>query len=222
MNRFFPVLIVLLMGSGLSLARAQTGLDTVLEQMAATGGEFRNLAAHIERTKVVVFVDVRSTESGEIYFQGGGDDSRVRMTISEPAPQHLLMAEGRAQIYRPRINQLDEFDFGERRDIAEFFVLGFGPANATLRENYDVALVGEEVVDGVQTSVLELESRSERVRGMFPTFQLWVDQSRWVPVQALINEASGDYQIISYSNIVINGRLPGDTFELDIPSDVNR
>ena len=222
MKRFAPLLIILFLVAGTARAQTRTSLDSVLSQMAATGSEFRNLVADVERTQVVVFVEFRSTETGKIYFQGGGDDSRVRLTIEHPTPQHLLMAEGRAQLYRPRINHLDEFDFGERRDIAEFFVLGFGPANQTLPDDYDVVLVGEEVVGGVQTSILELKSKSERVRGMFPTIRMWIDQSRWIPVQLYIYQASGDYQILSYSNIVINGRLAGDTFELDIPSDVNR
>lgn len=214
--------LLFLLGTGTAVAQNEIGLDVVLDRMEAKGLEFRNLEAEIARTKVVVFVDVHSTDSGKVFFAGGSDDSRIRLTITEPAPQDLLISNGKAQLYRPRINQLEEFDLGERKNIAQFFVIGFGASNETLEEDYNVTLVGEEVLDGVRTSVLELEPKSERVAGMFPMIRLWIDQSRWIPVQTRLNETGGDYQIVKYSNIVINGRIPNDTFELDLPRDVNR
>ncbi len=225
--RYLPFLrwslaLLALFGIGVSFAQTRSVLDAVLEHMEAAGREFRNLEADIERAKVVVFVNVRSTDSGKVYFAGAGEDSRIRLSISEPAEQHLLVADGKAQLYRPRINVLEEHDLGERRDIAEFLMIGFGASNQTLRDDYDVAFVGEEMLDGIQTSVLELEPKSERVAGMFPTIQLWVDQSRWIPVQSRLNEASGDYQIVKYSSIVLNGRISNDVFELDFPRDVIR
>jgi outer membrane lipoprotein-sorting protein len=217
-----------LFGAGVSFPQTPTsvqtgtGLDAVLERMDSVGREFRSLEADIERTKVVVFVNVRSTDFGKVYFAGAGDDSRIRLSISEPAEQHLLVADGKAQLYRPRINVLEEHDLGERGDIAEFLMIGFGASNQTLRDDYDVVLVGEEILAGIQTSILELEPKSERLSGMFPAIRLWVDQSRWIPVQSRLNEASGDYQIIKYSNIVLNGRFSSDVFKLDIPMDVLR
>ena len=85
-----------------------------------------------------------------------------------------------------------------------------------------VAFLGEAMLDGIQTSILRLEPKSERVAGMFPTIQLWVDQSRWIPIQSRLNEAGGDYQIVKYSDIVLNGRISNDVFNLDIPGDVIR
>jgi outer membrane lipoprotein-sorting protein len=208
--------------SAVAASQTTVELDVVLEEMKATGLRFRSLEADIERTKVVVFVNDRATDFGKVYFSGGGEDSRIRLTITEPAVQELLVANGRAQLYRPRINYLEEYDLGDRRDIAEFLMIGFGASNQTLEEDYEVALVGEEALDGVPTSVLELKPRSERVAGMFPTIRLWIDQTQWIPLQSRVNQTGGDYQIVRYSNIEINERLPNDIFELDLPKDVNR
>ena len=225
---FWLLTLVSLFGSPLAFpqtgpdAQAGTDLDAVLEHMDLAGRAFRNLEADIERTKVVIFVNVRSTDSGKVYFAGTGEDSLIRLSISEPAEQHLLVADGKAQLYRPRINVLEEHDLGERGDVAEFLMIGFGASNQRLRDDYDVVLVGEEILDGIQTSILKLEPKSERVAGMFPTIQLWVDQSRWIPIQSRLNEAGGDYQIVKYSDIVLNGRISNDVFNLDIPRDVIR
>ena len=215
-------LIVMLVLCGALFAQNPLPLETILDYMEAEGLEFRNLEAEIARTKVVVFVNDRTTDSGKVYFAGGDNDSRIRLTITEPASQELLVAHGKAQLYRSRINVVEEYDLGERRDVAEFLMVGFGLSNTTLSEDYDVQLVGEELLDGVETSVLELKPKSERVSGMFPTIRLWIDQGRWIPLQSRLNEASGDYQIVQYSNIVINGQLPPDIFELDLPDNVNR
>ncbi len=217
-----PVAFWFLCGVGVSFGQTPTPLDTVLEQMEAAGEAFRSLEADIERTKVVVFVNDHSTDSGKVYFAGAGEDSRIRLSIREPAEQHLLVADGKAQLYRPRINSLEEYDLRERRDIAEFLMIGFGASNQMLTDDYDVSIVGEAMLDGIQTSMLILEPRSERVAGMFPTIQLWVDQERWIPVQSRLNEAGGDYQIVKYSSIVLNGRVGNDIFTLDLPEDVNR
>ena len=205
-----------LLGTGVSIAQTPIELDAILENMATGGREFRSLEADIEKTKVTVFVNVSSTDFGKVYFAGSGDDSRIRVTISEPAEQHLLVADGKAQLYRPRIDLLEEYDLGDRGDMAEFLVIGFGASNQTLRDDYNVALEGETMLEGIQTSVLRLEPKSERLAALFPTIQLWVDQSRWIPVQARLNEAGGDYQIVKYSSIVLNGRIPSGIFELDI------
>ena len=212
----------ILVSTGSALAQSDYSLETVLERMAATGREFRSLEADIERTHVTVFVNARTIDSGKIYFAGKGEDSRIRLTLTQPTVQDALVADGKAQIYRPRINRLETYDLGERRDIAEFMIIGFGASNLTLPEDYDVAFVGDETVDGVETSVLELKPRSERIAGIFPAIRLWIDQQRWIPVQSRLNQASGDYQIVKYSDIKINGRIPGSAFELDVPSDVNR
>ncbi len=214
--------LLALFWAGVSLAQTGSDLDAVLEHMEVSGRAFRNLEAEIERTKVVVFVNDRSTDSGKVYFDGAGEDSRIRLSIGEPTEQHLLVADGKAQLYRPRINLLEEHDLGERSDIAEFLMIGFGASNQTLTDDYAVALMGEEILEGIQTSILLLEPKAEPVAGMFPTIQLWVDQNRWIPVQSRLNEAGGDYQIVKYSSIVLNGRIPSGVFKLDLPEDINR
>ena len=203
-------------------AQSSYPLETILERMEEAGQEFQSLEADVRRTHVTVFVNVSTIDSGKMYFAGKGDDSRIRLTLTEPAVQDALVAGGEAQIYRQKINRLERYDLGERPDIAELLIIGFGASNATLDEDYDVALAGEETLDGIQTSVLELQPRSPRIARIFPTVRLWIDQERWIPVQSRLNQASGDYQIVKYSNIKINGRIPDDTFKLEVPSDVNR
>ncbi len=201
-------------------AGAQLSLDAVLTRMAAVGREFRSLEADIERTHVVVIVDDHSPSSGKVYFEAKGDDSRIRMAMDKPAPTDLLVADGKAQIYNPRTNVVQEFDLGDDPLVVQGLVLGYGPSAVDLMTQYEVTLGGEETVDGISTAVLDLKPRSERVLGMFSLFRLWVDQTRWVPLQARLTEAGGDYSLVKYSNIKTNERISGSRFDLKLPKNV--
>jgi outer membrane lipoprotein-sorting protein len=220
-TRFAPIaLVFLLVLPSVGVGQTRLPLDQVLDRMEAAGRQFRTLEADIERTKVTVIVDDHSTDYGKVYFARRGDASRIRLSITRPSQQELLVDEGKARLYFPRINQVQEYDLGENQDKAEFLVIGFGASNASLREYYDVTLAGEETVDGVPTSVLDLKPRSTEVSAMFSTIRLWVDQERWVPVQSRLTEVGGDYLIVKFSNIRTNGRIPESTFELRLPRDV--
>jgi len=209
-------------------AQTQHSLDTVLDELAAKGMEFRSFEADIDRTKFTVFVNHSATDFGKVYFTGRGEDSRIRMTIfgqsdREMVVDDLLIADGKLQVYSPGINQVKEReDLGDRQDIAEYFMLGFGPSNAELRQDYEITLVGQEVVGDVQTSVLDLEPKNPEVAALFTTIRLWVDQSLWIPVQTRVTELSGDSQTVLYSNRKRNEGISDSTFDLDLPSDVQR
>jgi outer membrane lipoprotein-sorting protein len=195
-------------------------LEEVLDRMARTGLELKSLEAALEQTRTVSFTGSRSTQVGRIYFSIDGGESRIRVSITQPGAREVLVAGGEARSYVPNVNQLTVFDLGERRDVAEYFMLGFGPGNARLRDEYAVTLAGVETIDGVPTSILELEPRSERVAAMFPTIRLWVDHESWMPVRSRINEPNGDHQIVEYSDVETNDSIPESRFELDLPSDV--
>lgn len=197
-------------------------LDEVLERMAAVGMEFETLEARIERDTVNILVNDHDLNAGTVYFAARGRESSVRMNLTEPeiARQEVLVAEGRWQSYNPRTHQVSQGELGGRADVAQYLVVGFGPANASLEENFVIQLIGEEDVGGVATSVLDLVPRAEEVLRNVSRVRLWVDQRRWIPVQQKLDQPGGNYQVVTYSDIEINEGLPGGIFELDLPDGV--
>jgi len=89
--RIFTVVVALLSAAvGCCLARAQAGhwtLDTVLRQLDSESRTFRSLTADIERTKVTVVVDDKSTESGQIFVRR---DDKMRIDFTKPDPRTIL------------------------------------------------------------------------------------------------------------------------------------
>jgi len=111
---------------------------------------------------------------------------------------------------------------GKNRSQEVFFIIGIGQSGTDMAKSYDVKLLNEESLNGVKTSVLELKPKSEKVSALFAKIVLWVDQSRWIPIQTRLTESSGDYLTIRFDNMQFNPKLPDKTFKLNLPSDVEK
>jgi outer membrane lipoprotein-sorting protein len=206
-----------------SRAQEPVPLDAVLARMADAGEDFATLHADIDRDRVNGLLGSHALSSGEIFFAADGENSRIRMNLAEPAREELLVAEGKAQLFNASTLQLQEYTLGEgRRDVAEYLVVGFGPANSSLDTNFEIELEGEEELNGETVSVLLLTPRSAEVARQVNSIRLWVEHNRWIPLQQRLNTQGGDYLIVSYSDIQINGDIPNGTFRLDLPPNVIR
>src|ERR1700723_250234 len=62
-------------------------LDNVLKQLDAQAADFHSLTADIERTKVTVVVNDKSTQSGKIFVRS---DSKMRIEGTQPDPRTIL------------------------------------------------------------------------------------------------------------------------------------
>ena len=212
-------LIVVLSGAT-AVAGPRYSLDAVLENMGRVGASFRSMQADIERTKVTVIVDDKSIDSGTVYYSRRGDQSRIRLDIDEPRPQSLLIENGKALMYFPAIKQAQQYSLGDNQDKAGLLLIGFGPTSGDIEAYYEVELIGEAGAGSTATSIIELKPKSDRVAAMFTAIRLWIDQMRWIPVQTRLTEASGDYLVVTFKNIRLNGRLRDSVFDLKLPKDV--
>src|SRR5436305_7041970 len=194
-------------------------LDQVFAKKDEVQKRFRSAAADIERTHVTVLVNDKDVSSGRFYYARRGKEPRVKLELSKPMPQYLLIDKGKLQLYTPNLKQVQEASIGGHQDKVEMFMaLGFGQSSQDLKKNFDVSLAGEEVVDGKKTSILELTPKN---RAMFKSVRMWMDQQKWVAVQLETTENTGDYMIFKYSNVKMNTNISDSVFELKMPKDVH-
>jgi outer membrane lipoprotein-sorting protein len=204
-----------------NLALAQTyTLDQILAKMEENGKNFRSMQASMERTKVTVIVNDKATDIGTVYFARRGKDPRIMVDITKPEQQRMLIDQGKALLYFPKLKQVQEYFLGQNQDKAEFLLIGFGQSNQDIRKVYDTALVGEETINGQKTSILELKPKSVKASALFSKIRLWMDQTKWIPIQSQMTEASGDYMIVKFTNIKMNVKIPESAFDLKMPKDV--
>jgi outer membrane lipoprotein-sorting protein len=196
-------------------------LENVLKQLDTQAADFHSLTADIERTKVTVVVNDKSTQSGRIFVRS---DGKMRIELTQPDPQTILRDGDNFYIYNPKIHRVEEYNLGNKKSVVDqFLLLGFGTSGKSLKESYSISLQGEETLDGHKVILLELLPNTDEVRKQLSKIQLWLDESSWLPVQQQFFETgSGDYFIIGYKNIARNVRIPDSQFKAHWPHGTTR
>lgn len=216
------VLLLTSIGAILPEAQAQSyTLDQVMTKLDQASRVFRSMEAAIQRTKVTVLVNDKSTDSGKMYVARQGTATKLKLEFKAPTEQSVLIDQGKILLYYPKIKQAQEYSVGQDSDkAAGFLIVGFGQSSADIRKDYDVTLAGSEVIDGQKTTMIELKPKSPKFAAQIKSIVLWLDEQRWIPVQIKHNEASGDYQLLKLTSIKVNGGLSNSVFSLKLPKDV--
>ena len=187
-------------------------LDNVLKQLDVQAASFRSLTADLERTKVTVVVNDKSTETGQISVRS---DDKMRIEVTQPDARTILRDGDNFYIYNPKIHRVEEYNLGKKKSVVDqFLLLGFGTSGSSLKESYALTLQGEETLDNRKVLRLELLPNTDEVRKQLSKIQLWLDETTWLPLQQQFFETgSGDYFIIRYRNVNRNVRIPDNEFK---------
>jgi len=196
-------------------------VDEVLRQLDREAKNFQSLTANVERTKVTVVVNDRSTESGEIQVRR---DDKMRIDMTSPDPRTILRDGDHLYVYTPRTQRVEEYDLSKHRALVDqFLLLGFGTSGESLNKSYVIALRGEQPLDSQKVVELELTPKSDEVRKQISKIDLWLNEATWLPAQQQFFETgSGDYFIIRYTNVARNVHIPDSRFKPHWPSGVTK
>ena len=187
-------------------------LDSVLKQLDTQAADFHSLTADLERTKVTVVVNDKSTQSGQIFVRR---DGKMRIELTQPDPQTILRDGDNFYIYNPKIHRVEEYNLGNKKSVVDqFLLLGFGTSGSSLKESYTITLHGEETLDNHKVILLELLPKTDEVKRQLSKIQLWLDESTWLSAQQQFYETgSGDYFIVRYKNMARNVKIPDSQFK---------
>jgi outer membrane lipoprotein-sorting protein len=196
-------------------------LEFVLKQVDRQAKQFESLTADVERTKVTVVVNDRSTESGQMQVR---HDAKMRIELTAPDPRTILRDGDHVFVYTPKTHQVEEYDLSKHRDLVDqLLLLGFGTSAESLKRSYLMTVEGEETLGGQKVVRLELTPKSEEVRRQISKIELWLDESDWLPAQQKFYETgTEDYFVIRYTNFVRNTFLPDSRFRPHWPAGVTR
>ncbi|HZC66313.1 MAG TPA: outer membrane lipoprotein-sorting protein [Candidatus Dormibacteraeota bacterium] len=194
---------------------------TVLAWMDKSAQGFHSLTAHIEHVKYTAVVSDTSTESGDMFVRR---DDKLRIDFHSPDKRTVLRNGDTLFVYTPKINRVEEYDLGKNRAMVDqYLLLGFGTRSAEVQKSYDVAVTGEEELDGQKVVVLELTPKSADVRRQITKIVMWVDEAKWLPLQEKFIEATeGDYFLARYTDLKENLKFPDSKFKQDWPKNAVR
>jgi len=201
-------------------AKGSQNLESVFRELDARAKDFHSVSADIERTKVTVVVNDKSTESGSIKVRG----DKMLLDLTAPDPRTILRAGDSLFVYTPGLKRVEEYNLGKNRALLDqFLLLGFGTDSQEMRKSYLVTFMKEDKIEDHKVIELELTPKMEAVRSQISKIQIWLDEASWLPIQQEFFEAgSGDYSIVKYSKIVRNPQLPDSQFKPRWPKGTER
>lgn len=197
----------------------QLDADGVLREMERVGRSLESFRAGFTSTKQYALFDDREVESGTLLFL---QPSYVKRMVEEPQLRIEVVSSGRAQVYVPRVKQVQLYTFDDGSTGQPRFALPGISDPVELREEYDVALQGIDGEAAERYYVLELTPLSgSDASGHWRTLRLWVPDGTWLPAHRIeLVEHTGDTTRIDLHDVVRNPGLSRSDFELDLPSDV--
>jgi outer membrane lipoprotein carrier protein len=182
----------------------------ILEGAAARYAEIEGLCAQFEQTLEVTLLERRVDSAGEL-CQEGPDLFSMRFTDPEG---DLVVADGEwIWVYYPSTDprQVMRAPLGSgagRFDFHSEFL-------DRPREKYRAAVVGEERIGGVATTVLTLDPIAS---SPFQRATLWVDASRGLILQLLTEEENGSVRTVRLSDLRLNPEIPSEIFRFEPPA----
>jgi outer membrane lipoprotein-sorting protein len=199
---------------GGSVRAAAPDAAAILKSLEEAGRGLKTMQARFTETKVLVLLDEKSEARGTVLLEVPG---RFRWNYEAPQDSVTLVKDGAFSRYLPKSKQVFR---GKAKGEADLLV-GFGPGAADLGRKYAVTLVGEETVGEKPTHVLDLKPQASAAgSSLFSGIRLWVDATRFVPVQTRLTEPTGDHTTVRFEGVEINRKLPPGAFDLVLPKDV--
>jgi outer membrane lipoprotein-sorting protein len=148
-----------------------------------------------------------------------------RLDFTAPDAKIVTIEKRRVQEYLPKINTLQIFDLGKHGEqLDKFLMIGFGTSGTEIADNYDVTILAPETVNGQLLTRLQLIPKSGEAKNYVRKLELSIPQQGDpyypYPVREKIFESSGDFILVTYSDLKINPPLQPDALQLKPPPGV--
>uniref|UniRef100_E6Q0E1 MucB/RseB N-terminal domain-containing protein n=1 Tax=mine drainage metagenome TaxID=410659 RepID=E6Q0E1_9ZZZZ len=217
---------VLLASSACSVLAQSPGveLDKALARLDATAQKFKSAEAEVvwDNVQTQPIYD-KDTQTGTVYFErrkGGVSMALHLKTLDgKPVPKEMVYDGGEFKLYEPMLKQETIFKTtGKQSEIESFLALGFGGSGADLKKNWNVSYSGAETINGIQTSRLVLLPLNDSTKQNVSKVILWVDMANGIAIRQQSYDPSGNYRMVNYKIVHLNGGVPGNAFEIKTAS----
>ena len=198
----------------------EAALDRVLRQMDSAGKKFVSFAAHFTLKRyTAVLKEFDIPDSGDFIYARAKDGSALlRQEVTQPGHRILTIKNSTLIIFQPKIKQAQVVNLGKNKDKAEFLAIGIGQSPAKLRDTFTIRYQGEESVNGSPCSALVLTPKNPAGAAYFSSITLWIKKATGVPIRQKLQEPSGDYELVDFTDEKLNTKVPDSKFEQKIPS----
>jgi outer membrane lipoprotein-sorting protein len=200
---------------------AQTLADT-FARMDKTALQLKSVIAGIKRDVHTAVINDDEIDNGTIELKREkSHDTRMLIDFTGPDAKTVSLGESTVSVYYPKIKTVQVYDVGAKKQMVEqFLLLGFGASSNELKQAYDVTWAGRENVGGQQTGHLKLIPKAKDISRQVASAELWISEMNGLPVEQRIVFVSGDYWLVTYSDMKYNPSLSDDALKLKTPKGV--
>jgi outer membrane lipoprotein-sorting protein len=191
-------------------------LQKVLAEMDTASAKFQSAEADFVWDQYTAVVQSHDYQKGTIAFRRVGNATEmvahVKTENDQPAQKDVLYKGGELDFYQPALKQETILNAGA--NVERYLTLGFGGSGKDLAANWNMAYQGNETIDGVETTKLDLTPK-QGGNNQFTHITVWVDSKRGISLKQIVFQDSGDSRTAVYSNIKMNS-VPASTFTLQV------
>jgi outer membrane lipoprotein-sorting protein len=196
-------------------------VDAVLARMDQAAPSFHSMSADVQMLTFTALLSDKTIESGTLEMQRlKPDDVRavLKFTGAQSSSPWLGFQGKTLRLYYPKLNTYQDIPVGKDSNVLnQYLLLGFGSSGKELAQSYTITFLGTEKVAGQDTSKLLLLPRDQAVKQRLKKVTMWIPNNGANPVQQQFEEPSGNYRLLTYTNITLNPKIKG-TLELKLPS----
>jgi outer membrane lipoprotein-sorting protein len=205
-------------------AAPDASLQDLLSRMDQAATSFVAMSANVKYVTHVAVLDDNSQEGGTVLMK------KVRANLvqglidfTSPDRRTVTIEQRKIQIYTPNMKTVQIFDLGKHGEqLDQFILIGFATSGTELAQAYAMKVLGPEKAQGQKTIRVEMIPKSEQAREYLQKLDLWIPErpAQPYPVQEKIYQKSGDYRLVTYSDMRINPPLKPDALKLKLPAGV--
>lgn len=199
-------------------------MDAVLARMDQAAPGFRAMTADVQMKTYTAILSDTTTENGTLKMQRlKTGEVRAIIDFSKQTDARVIAFLGSiVRIYYPNLKAYQDYEVGKNSDVLnQFLLLGFGSSGRQLAQSYQITTEGSEKVAGKETTKLLLIPKDKKVKEHLAKIEMWIPDDAGYPVQQQFYEPSGNYRIVTYTDIKINPPLHG-VLELKLPKGVKK
>jgi len=185
---------------------------TLLARLDRFAPTFTGMKATIQEVVHTANIDKEETLRGTIVVKRRSP-TKMHLMVSFAGSSSFALRDQTAEIYHPKLNEIEVYNIREYRDIAQtLMLLGFGMPGRELAANYEIREVRREVLGAQDTTHLELIPKSPEMLKRLQRAELWISEKTNCAVQQKFYTPDGD-RVVQLSDQQINPQLPDSALE---------
>jgi outer membrane lipoprotein-sorting protein len=198
-------------------------LDDAYAMLDKTAAQFKSVTADMKRDVHTAVINDDERDQGSIKVRHDkGHDTKMLIQFTGADEKTVAIDGSKISVYTPKAKLVQVYDIGAKKDLVDqFLLLGFGASSTELKDAYNITLAGTETINGENTWHLQLVPKSAEALKNLKKAELWIGQSNGLPIQQkFTTSASGDFELITYSNMKPNAPLSDNVLKLNPPRGV--